>query len=127
MSTAIQDGETILCTGDSITDCGRRDVQHQPYGCGYVSLLRDMVITREPQKNIEFINTGIGGNTVEDLRSRWIDDVIVHNPDWLTIKIGINDCNRYLTNPKDNELQSPETFALIYDEVLATTKKLLPN
>jgi acyl-CoA thioesterase I len=127
MKTKIQNQQTFLFIGDSITDCGRREANSAPHGCGYVSYLRDMLLTREPEKKIKIINTGIGGNTIEDLRSRWIDDVLAHQPDWLSIKIGINDCNRFTTNPKDNQLQSPEEFHRIYNELLLFTKSQIPK
>ncbi|MEK8107305.1 hypothetical protein NKG94_22980 [Micromonospora sp. M12] len=35
-------GQRVVFIGDSITDCGRRDVA-APYGSGYVSLVRALV------------------------------------------------------------------------------------
>ncbi len=125
MPLSIKNGETILFIGDSITDCGRRDPQHSPLGCGYVSFFADLCLVREPEKKIRVINTGIGGNTVEDLRSRWFDDALSHEPDWLSVKIGINDCNRWLS--QGHELQSPARFAEIYEEILSVTVKKLPE
>jgi hypothetical protein len=37
---ALQDGQTVVFIGDSITDCGRREAQ-APYGSGYVRLAID--------------------------------------------------------------------------------------
>ena len=34
---------------------------------------------------------GISGNTIRDLKARWKTDVLDLKPDWLVIKIGIND------------------------------------
>jgi lysophospholipase L1-like esterase len=123
MATKLKDGDTILFIGDSITDCGRRD-QNRPYGGGYVSLVNDLLTIREPSKDITVINRGIGGNTVDDLRSRWHDDVIAHAPQWLSIKIGINDLNRHLSG---NGVIDPTTFAEIYEGILAQTKAKLPK
>jgi lysophospholipase L1-like esterase len=127
MATCLKDGETILFIGDSITDCGRRDERFRPIGSGYVSFVRDFLVVREPEKKINVINTGIGGNTIEDLRNRWIDDAISHKPDWLSIKIGINDCHRWMMDKKENVLQSPEKFEEIFIEVLDATSNLLPD
>ena len=126
-TTRLHDNNTILFIGDSITDCGRRDPQHQPLGCGYVRLFADMLAVREPQKHVTVLNTGIGGNTVDDLRSRWVDDALSLQPDWLSVKIGINDCNRHLANPDANPRQSPEAFEAIYDQVLKVTRDSLPG
>jgi len=83
-------GQKILFIGDSITDTGRRLVT-PPYGTGYVSLIRAFVDARYPELNLRWENRGIGGNTVRDLRDRWDEDVIREQPDWLSVKIGIND------------------------------------
>ncbi|VGO15068.1 Acetylxylan esterase [Pontiella desulfatans] len=125
MKTQLKSGQIILFIGDSITDCGRLEPQHRPLGCGYVQMIADMLAVRDPEKQVHVINTGIGGNTLEDLRSCWIDDALSYRPDWLSIKIGINDCNRWLSN--ESVLQSPEKFAEYYDELLALTVKSLPD
>ena len=49
-----------------------------------------------PERRIDYINRGIGGNTVVDLRDRWREDVLDVKPDHLSIKIGINDLHRHL-------------------------------
>ena len=126
MATVLKDGETILFIGDSITDCGRRDDFARPYGRGYVSLFRDIMLIREPQKNVNVINRGIGGETVVELRNRWNNDVISHSPDWLFVKIGINDLHRHLGNA-DSGLLSPDGYFKIYDQLLACTAKKLPK
>jgi lysophospholipase L1-like esterase len=83
-------GQKILFIGDSITDCGRRDA-FAPFGNGYVSLVRAFVSARYPELGLRFENRGIGGDTVRHLDARWRADVIDERPDWLSVKIGIND------------------------------------
>ena len=97
MKTKLKKGDTILFIGDSITDCGRR-AEFSPLGNGYVKLFADMMTVREPAKRLTVINKGIGGDTVVGLRDRWSDDVLRHKPNWLSIKIGINDLHRTLVN-----------------------------
>ncbi len=126
MATVLKDRQTILFIGDSITDCGRRDDSARPYGRGYVSIFRDLMLVREPQKNVNIINRGIGGETVVGLRNRWNNDVISHHPDWLSVKIGINDLHRHIEE-NDNGLLSPDGFFKIYDQLLSSTAKKLPE
>jgi len=126
MKTQLQDGQTLLFIGDSITDCGRREAAHSPLGNGYVKMLSDLLTVREPAKKIQVINRGIGGNTVDDLRSRWQEDVLSHRPEWLSIKIGINDLNRHLCRQEPLGL-TPEMFSRIYRELLTLTKEKLPE
>lgn len=126
MPTALQDGQTFLFIGDSITDCGRREDRGRPLGLGYVRMFHDMLIAREPEKNVTVINKGIGGNTIEDLQSRWCDDVLPWRPDWLSVKIGINDSNRHLCSPDESYLP-PGQFREIYIQLLERTVRDLPD
>jgi len=63
-----QDGQKVLFIGDSITDCGRRDVA-APLGDGYVSLLHDLVVASWPERSLAWVNKGIGGNKITDLHT----------------------------------------------------------
>jgi lysophospholipase L1-like esterase len=116
---AVQDGQTFLLIGDSITDCGRR-YEAAPYGSGYVGLLIELITTRWPERAIRYLNKGIGGNRVTDLRDRWHDDVMRHRPDWLSIMIGIND----LHSTFGDGGVDPALFRETYDAILkeATTE-----
>lgn len=83
-------GQRIVMIGDSITDCGRRDT-FAPYGNGYVSLVHAFITARYPELDLQFENRGISGDTVRHLEARWDEDAIALKPDWLSVKIGIND------------------------------------
>lgn len=124
MSIRIKNGQTILFIGDSITDCGRR-AEERPLGNGYVKLFADLVTIREPAKQIRIINKGIGGERVTDLANRWTDDVLRHKPDWLSVKIGINDLHSHLRQSPDSV--SPALHRKRYDEILARTRAALPK
>jgi len=124
MKLKIKDGQTILFIGDSITDCGRRGAE-RPLGNGYVKLFSDMLTIREPQRKVHIINKGISGDDVTELQSRWTDDVLVHNPEWLAIKIGINDVHKTL---RQNDAPIPPTvFRNAYNHILSRTKTALPK
>jgi lysophospholipase L1-like esterase len=82
--------QKIVFIGDSITDCGRRD-EAAPYGNGYVSLVRGLLLARYPERQLRIVNQGIGGDTTRNLAARWKRDVIAERPDWLAVMIGIND------------------------------------
>jgi lysophospholipase L1-like esterase len=110
-----QDGQTVLFIGDSITDCGRRG-DAAPYGNGYVRAAIDLITARYPERRIQFVNQGIGGNTVADLHGRWTEDVIAHRPDWLSVKIGINDLHRTLDATP--AAVAPDRFEALYREIL---------
>jgi lysophospholipase L1-like esterase len=117
----IQDGQTVVFIGDSITDAGRRDVAF-PFGNGYVKIVIDMITAKYPERAIRFFNQGIGGDVAPGLKDRWADDVLVHNPDWVSVLIGINDLHRRF-NP-DPQLHIPvEKYREAYLQFLTRTKE----
>jgi lysophospholipase L1-like esterase len=89
-------GQKVLFIGDSITDAGRREV-NLPWGLGYMSQARDLIVARYPALQLSFVNRGIGGDTTRKLLARWQTDVLAEQPDWLVLKIGINDVWRSFT------------------------------
>lgn len=123
----LENHQRILFTGDSITDCDRMEPQHAPFGWGYVRRFAELVDCRHPELDLEIVNTGIGGHTVEDLRDRWEDDVLSYRPDWLSIKVGINDVHQHLRADRVETMQSPENFAAIYKQILEVTRTRLPD
>jgi lysophospholipase L1-like esterase len=120
----IESGQKILFIGDSITDSNRRG-SHAPLGDGYVKLFHDLMLIRHPTLTAQIVNKGIGGHTVIQLRDRWADDVLREKPDWLSIKVGINDLISHLCNP-DNPV-TPQLYAEVYDGVLSRTRQALPH
>ncbi|MFI1990269.1 SGNH/GDSL hydrolase family protein [Actinoplanes sp. NPDC020271] len=77
---------TLVCTGDSVTDCGRRD-DPDDLGDGYVRRL-----AAAPElAPVRVVNTGVGGDLSSDLVKRWDDDVLAHAPAVVSVLIGIND------------------------------------
>lgn len=119
MSDWFEDGTTMLFIGDSITDCGRRGAE-APLGSGYVRTFTELATSRWPERNVRWVNKGIGGNRVSDLRERWRDDVLFHKPDRLSVKIGINDLHSVLRGA--DGAVDPERFEQLYDEILDITK-----
>lgn len=43
-------------------------------------------------RDVELIGAGVGGDTVVNLARRLASDVVPHNPNWVVIQVGINDC-----------------------------------
>lgn len=112
----VQDGQTYLFQGDSITDAGRRAAA-APFGTGYAKLLIDLATANCPDRQITWINKGIGGNRVTDLFDRWTDDAIRFQPDWVSVLVGINDLHSLLRRVEGSV--NPELFREKYDGILA--------
>ena len=91
---------TLLFVGDSITDCDRdRESGGTDLGAGYVAQVQALVGAHHPEAQIRYLNTGISGNRVTDLEARWDVDVLAHQPDWVSVMVGINDAWRHFDNP----------------------------
>ena len=95
----------LLMIGDSITDCGReRPVgEGAGLGSGYVSFVNALLTAKFPKHNIKVLNTGISGDTVRHLKARWQTDVLDLAPDYLSVKIGVNDVWRKFDSPDNPE------------------------
>ena len=116
----------VLFYGDSITDAGRNfSVPYGPesYGHGYVKYtaagLKDRGLTEE-----EIVNRGISGNRVVDLYARIKVDCWNHNPDLISILIGVNDVWHGIDGENGVEL---DRFEKVYRMLIEDTKKALPN
>lgn len=96
--------DKLIMIGDSITDCGRSrpagEGLFDPYGSGYVNMVKAFLDAGYPDRPVRLINKGNSGNTVRDLEKRWQEDVLDLEPDWLSIMIGINDVWRQFDSPK---------------------------
>ena len=71
------------------------------------------------------VNKGIGGDNAAGLRNRWSDDVIRNKPDWLSIKIGINDL--HTTLGQEPSAVPPELYHEAYEEIITRARKALPQ
>jgi lysophospholipase L1-like esterase len=104
--------QKILFVGDSITDAGRRGIA-APYGEGFVSMVRNLIVARYPDLRLSFVNRGVSGDTVRDLDARWERDVIAERPDWLAVGVGINDVWRAFGDSPHEAVPLPEYEATL--------------
>jgi lysophospholipase L1-like esterase len=111
-----EQGQKVVFIGDSITDAGRR-TDPAANGSGYFNIVRSLVLARYPERGLSIVNRGIGGDTVRHLKARWQQDVIEERPEWLSVKIGINDVWR--------TFDSNGVGAVPIDEYEATYRELL--
>ena len=110
----------VLFIGDSVTDCGRDRSDPTDLGSGYVAML-----ARSQAGNgaVEFVNRGISGDRVRDLRRRWQQDCLDVRPDLVSILIGVNDTWRRYDS---DDPTSVEDFERDYVELLDRTRERLP-
>lgn len=87
----LEKNNTLLFIGDSITDVGRNREEYDNLGHGFPLMIAAYLQALYPEKRLNFLNRGIGGDTLIDLKNRWEEDCLDVNPDIVTILIGIND------------------------------------
>ena len=81
----------ILFFGDSITDASRDRSDYHHLGYGYPKYAAAKLKAKMPATDFEFIDLGISGHKVEDLKNRWQEDCVDIAPDLMSILIGVND------------------------------------
>ncbi|MFO0843083.1 MAG: SGNH/GDSL hydrolase family protein [Gemmataceae bacterium] len=77
---ALQDGDTVVFLGDSITAA-------RTYG----KLIENYTLLRFPDRKVRFVNAGRGGDTAAGGLKRLEADVFAHKPTVLTVAYGVND------------------------------------
>lgn len=118
----------ILFQGDSITDGGRIrtndwDLNHQ-MGHSYPFLINAKLGSEYPEKDFRFINRGISGNRIADLFGRWKEDTLNHNPDILSILVGVNDAYFHTHN---NSGSLADRYEKIYQLLIDEAKENNPD
>jgi lysophospholipase L1-like esterase len=127
----------LLFIGDSITDAGRNrngdapsDGLFDPLGRGYVTMVESMLTATYPELAIRVMNVGNSGNTVRDLAGRWDRDVLAHQPDYVSIMIGINDVWRQFDSYRQTEQHVPleeyeRTLTSLVERTRPAVKRLI--
>ena len=109
--------DTILFTGDSITDCGRDRLNPAHLGFGYVNYAAAQLQSALASPELTLYNRGISGNRAVDLVSRAQADLVALKPTVISILIGINDTSRAFDS---NNPTSAEVFEANYRSLLTT-------
>jgi len=113
----------IVFFGDSITAGGRTN--DNILGEGYVSVFANRILKDSRYPNLQVINSGINGHTVQDLLQRYKSDVQAHEPQVIVIMIGINDAyNDYISGSENKRIHS---FAQSYHDLIHHFRSELPN
>ena len=121
-------GDTILFTGDSITDCGRNktdeNINENAAGWGYANLLKAEFLYNHPELGLTIYNRGIGGNRVVDLYGRAKEDCFNLRPNIISVLIGINDM---WSEYKRGSGVEAGKYRMVYDLFLTEASDRLPG
>ncbi len=114
----IQNGQTILFQGDSITDCAWDRQNPLSLGNGYAFRVASALSTFYPNSGIKVLNRGVSGNRVPDLLNRYQDDILALKPDLVSILVGINDMwRRYDSNNPTTTEAYEENYARLLEDI----------
>jgi lysophospholipase L1-like esterase len=91
-------------------------------GQDYGYILAAEIGFESPERDLDFINRGIGGDRVIDLAARWKTDTLDMHPQLLSILVGVND-----TLGSGDRAETVEQFRTTYDTLLAQTIAALPS
>ncbi len=80
-----KDGDRVCFVGNSITNNAQ-----------FYNFVNLYYATRYPERRIVFINCGISGDVTQGVINRMKGDILVNNPTWSVLMIGMNDVNRDL-------------------------------
>jgi lysophospholipase L1-like esterase len=83
--------------------------------------LAQLLINHNKENEITLINMGVSGNTIKDLRSRWKNDVLDLNPDWISIMIGINDVWRQFDSPGLSSISTLDEYEKCLNNLILLT------
>ncbi|MGX1759607.1 SGNH/GDSL hydrolase family protein [Streptomyces lydicus] len=117
MTITVRPGSTVMFTGDSITDCQRRESE-DGLGFGYPLRIAGEWGLRHPDRPVTWLNSGIAGHKVSDLEARWQTDVLDAGPDVVSILVGVNDMGWHTLDPEGYVIPVEE-FTAGYDRLLA--------
>ena len=121
-----QKGDKVLFIGDSISDYNRAkpvgEGLFEALGTSYVTDVAAQYTCMMPEMRLRFVNMGVSGNRVRDLKARWQTDVFDQKPDWVSVLIGINDVWRQFDSPLQTEEHVlPDEFEETYDQLIRET------
>lgn len=82
---AVPPGGKVMMIGDSITT----------YRYSYARLLQAMLTLRRPADRLQFANVAQSGYTSTHGLENVYTQFLAHQPGWVSIKFGVNDCKRF--------------------------------
>jgi len=121
MPSLLAAGDRVLLVGDSITDWGRDRHDPTSLGHGYVLIAASLAGARHPGLGLRFVNRGISGDRVRDLRARWQTDVLALAPTVVSVMVGVNDTwRRYDSGETTSVAAYEDTYGALLTETVAT-------
>ena len=114
----IDANDTILFTGDSITDSGRDRANAQHLGTGYAFFIAARLQALLAAPELKIYNRGISGNRVCDLVAHVNANLLDLKPTVVSILIGINDTwRRYDANDPTDAAAFEKDYRILLEKI----------
>ena len=125
----IMDGQLVAFMGDSLTEhlvavSDWMETQTDglpPIGTlvrvdrhenrGWTTMLANRIHLAYPERQIRYINAGIGGNSSRQMLARFDVDVLSHHPHWLLLSAGVVEVRRTYQHDRASERVSLDEYA----------------
>ena len=124
----LKENSSLLFIGDSVTDCGRArpfaEGHYGQLGSGYPAIIQSLLDAYFPALNLRILNTGVSGDDVLRLKSRWLTDALELRPTYISIMIGINDVWHQFDSPRTPQrVIKLDTYTATLEELITSSLK----
>ncbi len=113
-SIDFKDGDVVCFIGNSIT-----------HGGMYHAFVQLYTATRFPDENIKYINCGVAGSTAHEMLRRLDSDVLIHQPDYAFLMVGMNDVLRDLYSYAEADSATLQKRADALNKYYASSEELV--
>ena len=108
-----KEGDRVAFVGNSITEAGF-----------YEAYIWQYYMVHFPERRIEIINAGIGGDVSKLINLRFEDDVMTHKPTVIALTFGMNDTGYFEYNWDNPEKFAAQKVKDSYENFLLIEEKL---
>ena len=78
---------------------------------GWTTLLENHIHLTYPERQIRYINAGIGGNSSRQMLARFDADVLAHKPHWLLLSAGVVEVRRIYQMDRERDRVSLDEYS----------------
>lgn len=89
---------------------------------GWTTMLANHIHLAYPERHIQYINAGLGGNSSRQMLARFDSDILVHHPQWLLLSAGVVEVRRSYQPDRASERVPLDEY--VANLIVMTTKAL---
>ena len=116
----------VTVIGDRLPDMDLPAENRDEVGSGWVRRLRQMLMLRLLDREVDLIDATESGNTLHKIRERWTDDVLVRNPDVVLVHAGLSDAFG-IVESNNAYAKTPADAAAVLEDLLSRTRARCPD